>query len=818
MSKRAVSFLCVLAMCLSLLSGISVTAADTYSYTMLQGFESADAADDSYTFSQNQSTGNVLTYTNMTNTRMAEVTVSAVGMGADNFYPRLSGTENDWSGYDGLMFYYAPVKYTSNNVGRLGVAVEATSGGRYATANQAVYFIPDGATEETMLESAADGRHVLPKRAGYIRVPFASLAGFNKAQAVKEVYLDINAADFVHNVYRFDDVKLYKNGDSDYLVLQDFEGSIADSCYTFTGVSSDEEDVLACSSVTVGAAVNGNQYSRVTVSAANEQGDNFYPRLPSMPNDWTEYHGIYFYYEAGACPGLLSNGLEVGRMDILVQMKDDTTRYIASNTAGPMYFLEDGKATEVKLLTGGDQRYILPNTSGYIRMPFTSLVGWDATVDMTQVKEFALWLAADSYYVGNSYYFDAFQLYICAHNTDDSVWNAATCTTPKTCSVCKAVEGTALGHKFETNEEVTCLHPADCTRPGCGATQVGPHAYVGNTCSLCAKQLSCVVNDCASTAGVITGGSSTTSASVSDATPSGSALAWHRGTDGVLAELTVAFTGGAAEDEALMLYVDATEQKASIASYTLHFNMDSETTTAGYYVKSGAPYYFVGSDGTVTEQTFVGYTLSLLKDARGWIIVPVSSINGASADNLTNLYMNTGTTFGSTLYVDEVGFAADTEALKAYLGENVAALSAVTKIGSSVNEAGTSLRFGFTLTDIEGVQVDGYLRDITNATITLNGNTYKLVDFGAILCNQAGQTMTFDGLGKRTIQVVAEKIFAYNYDAGEVSFACGIKNIPSSQKDTTIYARSYLTYSDGTNVFTVYGAISSSTVNESTPK
>ncbi len=42
----------------------------------------------------------------------------------------------------------------------------------------------------------------------------------------------------------------------------------------------------------------------------------------------------------------------------------------------------------------------------------------------------------------------------------DHEWNAATCTTPKTCALCSEVQGEALGHNWEA---ATCLLPEKCS-------------------------------------------------------------------------------------------------------------------------------------------------------------------------------------------------------------------------------------------------------------------------------------------------------------------------------------------------------------------
>ena len=61
-----------------------------------------------------------------------------------------------------------------------------------------------------------------------------------------------------------------------------------------------------------------------------------------------------------------------------------------------------------------------------------------------------------------------------AHN-----WVAATCTTPETCSVCKATEGDALGHSWVA---ANCTTPKTCSV--CGATEGDvAHSWLAATCT-----------------------------------------------------------------------------------------------------------------------------------------------------------------------------------------------------------------------------------------------------------------------------------------------------------------------------------------------
>lgn len=61
-------------------------------------------------------------------------------------------------------------------------------------------------------------------------------------------------------------------------------------------------------------------------------------------------------------------------------------------------------------------------------------------------------------------------------------YKAATCTSPKTCSVCGKADGTALGHKYGN---ATCYDAAKCTVCGITTGSVAGHKFVNGTCSGC---------------------------------------------------------------------------------------------------------------------------------------------------------------------------------------------------------------------------------------------------------------------------------------------------------------------------------------------
>ena len=64
------------------------------------------------------------------------------------------------------------------------------------------------------------------------------------------------------------------------------------------------------------------------------------------------------------------------------------------------------------------------------------------------------------------------------------VWQDATCTLPRTCSVCQTTEGEALGHDWE---QPYCVTTKTCTR--CSATEEAPayHDWKGTSCCRCGK-------------------------------------------------------------------------------------------------------------------------------------------------------------------------------------------------------------------------------------------------------------------------------------------------------------------------------------------
>jgi len=69
--------------------------------------------------------------------------------------------------------------------------------------------------------------------------------------------------------------------------------------------------------------------------------------------------------------------------------------------------------------------------------------------------------------------------------TCDHKWKAATCTKPKTCTLCKATSGAAAGHKWE---EATCQKLKTCKVCKKGVGEKAEHDYTNGKCSVCSKK------------------------------------------------------------------------------------------------------------------------------------------------------------------------------------------------------------------------------------------------------------------------------------------------------------------------------------------
>ena len=131
------------------------------------------------------------------------------------------------------------------------------------------------------------------------------------------------------------------------------------------------------------------------------------------------------------------------------------------------------------------------------------------------------------------------------------------------------------------------------------------------------------------------------------------------------------------------------------------------------------------------------------------------------------------------------------------------------------SNTGFGLAFKFHIT-ADGIVSNGYVADLTNATVSIGGESYKLVEFGAVMSNDAAigsdaDKFNLDNLSGKTIKVAAK----YLLDAEDgATYAVRVINIPADHVGDTIYARPYFIYEDAEGQqIVVYDDICSSTYN-----
>lgn len=131
-------------------------------------------------------------------------------------------------------------------------------------------------------------------------------------------------------------------------------------------------------------------------------------------------------------------------------------------------------------------------------------------------------------------------------------------------------------------------------------------------------------------------------------------------------------------------------------------------------------------------------------------------------------------------------------------------------------KTGLGLAFKFNIT-ANGIAADGNVADLTNATVTIGGESYKLVEFGALASNDAtiganADKFNFDNLSTKTIKITAKYLMDLEED--NASYAVRVINIPVEKADTTIYARPYFVYEDAEGEqIVVYDDVFSATYN-----
>lgn len=129
----------------------------------------------------------------------------------------------------------------------------------------------------------------------------------------------------------------------------------------------------------------------------------------------------------------------------------------------------------------------------------------------------------------------------------------------------------------------------------------------------------------------------------------------------------------------------------------------------------------------------------------------------------------------------------------------------------------TALRFGFDLS-CRGVSYANpgvtYDREMKEAEVVINGMEVELVDFGAIVSLSTEVNMTLENVEGIANMKKVQALKLYSVSENAVRYTAVVTNVPVSYNDTPIYARSYITYKDGEEIYTVYGEVVSRTVNQ----
>jgi len=107
--------------------------------------------------------------------------------------------------------------------------------------------------------------------------------------------------------------------------------------------------------------------------------------------------------------------------------------------------------------------------------------------------------------------------------------------------------------------------------------------------------------------------------------------------------------------------------------------------------------------------------------------------------------------------------------------------------------------------------------DLSNATVTIDGEDCMLVEFGAIVSNDISigtdlDAFTLDNLSTRTIKISAKYLMDLEEDSA--TFAVRIINIPVEQANATIFARPYCIYenTEGEQIV-IYDDVANDTYN-----
>ncbi len=130
---------------------------------------------------------------------------------------------------------------------------------------------------------------------------------------------------------------------------------------------------------------------------------------------------------------------------------------------------------------------------------------------------------------------------------------------------------------------------------------------------------------------------------------------------------------------------------------------------------------------------------------------------------------------------------------------------------------GLGLAFKFNVAANNITVQNGNVADLSNATVTIDGEDCMLVEFGAVVSNDISigtdlDAFTLDNLSARTIKISAKYLIDLEEDSA--TFAVRIINIPVEQANATIFARPYCIYenTEGEQIV-IYDDVANDTYN-----
>ncbi|MBQ9409424.1 MAG: hypothetical protein IJU28_08575 [Clostridia bacterium] len=237
--------------------------------------------------------------------------------------------------------------------------------------------------------------------------------------------------------------------------------------------------------------------------------------------DYAELYGDYLiYYKAGSLQGapLYVWDMKSGKQDVLLDMTSYSPNndnweskyavcngYIVYPYVGDSKYIVcsklDGSMIDepVYKLEGHDYVLYLESVNGRILLRVGNLYdeAWEKWIDLSDlIPGYESWIKVSDYTSEDGTWDFEDETWppitdeTSGYNEHDHQWIDATCTTARTCSICGAIEGAALGHYYS---QATCQKLATCSR--CGKT-IGGYAdhnwlvadcYNPKICTVCGR-------------------------------------------------------------------------------------------------------------------------------------------------------------------------------------------------------------------------------------------------------------------------------------------------------------------------------------------